>query len=79
MKRWKVDNPQEFVKDLEWLDRNFHAAVFKRVQSPPIIITSKTAFGYDLRESILPYQKTSRHETLEKEILAMSKYSPKKS
>jgi hypothetical protein len=35
-------------------------AVFKRVQSVPIIVLSKTAYGFDRRESILPrFQWTS--------------------
>jgi len=27
---------------------------FKRIQAPPIIVLSKRAFGFDLRESQLP-------------------------
>ena len=30
------------------------ASCFKRIQAPPIIVLSKRAFGFDLRESQLP-------------------------
>ena len=52
--RYGMDNIKDFVEDLKWVCQKMKSNVFKRVQSPPIIITSKTAFGYDLRESILP-------------------------
>lgn len=47
-----VDDPVVFIEDLQWLMKRINGAVYKRVQSPPIIITSKTAYGYDRRESI---------------------------
>ena len=74
MKRWKVDSPEEFVKDIEWLSSLIERNVFKRVQSPPIIITSKSAYGYDIRESILPDEKTIEFEELKKKILEMKMY-----
>ena len=77
MKRWKVDNPKNFVEDLEWFSQKMQNNVFKRVQAPPIIITSKTAFGYDLRESMLPYEKTEREEELRQEVLKMPCYKPR--
>lgn len=76
MKRWNVTNPAEFVKDLEWFEKTILRNVFKRVQAPPIIITSKSAYGYDIRESILPYEETKKHEELRKRILALKEYSP---
>lgn len=76
IKRWNIDNPEEFIKDLEWFDGLIHKNVFKRVQSPPIIITSKSSYGYDIRESILPYEPTLGHQRLKKQILAMKAYKP---
>ena len=76
VKRWNIDNPEEFIKDLEWFDGLVHKNVFKRVQSPPIIITSKSAYGYDIRESILPYEPTLEHQKLKKQILKMKSYKP---
>ena len=57
------------VEDLEWFDSLIQKNVFKRVQAPPIIITSKSAYGYDIRESILPYSTTEKYEELKKHIL----------
>jgi len=77
MKRWNLINPEEFIRDLEWFDKQMQGNVFKRIQAPPIIITSKSAFGYDIRESILPYHKTENHEKLKQEILKLKEYQPK--
>ena len=43
-----------FVDDLEWVAEQMRINYFKRVQAPPIIVLSKRAFGFDLRESQLP-------------------------
>jgi len=76
MERWNVTEPKEFVKDLEWFSGLFSGNVFKRVQAPPIIITSKTSFGYDLRESMLPYSFTEREGELREKVLSMAQYKP---
>ena len=75
IKRWNIDKPEEFVKDLEWFTSTIQRNVFKRVQSPPIIITSKSAYGYDIRESILPYCTGRIFEDLKQKVLAMPSYS----
>ena len=46
--------PRSFVDDLEWLDAQVRVNCFKRIQAPPIVVLSKRAFGFDLRESQLP-------------------------
>jgi NAD+ synthase (glutamine-hydrolysing) len=74
IERWHIDDPYEFVKDIEWFYRTIQKNVFKRIQSPPIIITSKTAFGYDLRESILPYNDLRIQDNLRNKILSMKSY-----
>ncbi len=74
IKRYEIDKPEIFVKDLEWFYSGIKKAVFKRVQSPPIIATSKSAYGYDIRESILPYENTIEHDELKKKILKMELY-----
>lgn len=53
LKRWGLQDPKTFVEDLEWFFGLLYRNIFKRIQAPPIIITSKTAFGYDLREALL--------------------------
>ncbi len=74
MKRWNITNPKEFIKDLEWFDAQLQKSVFKRIQSPPIIITSKSSFGYDIRESILPYNRTKESEKLKEAVLKLKEY-----
>lgn len=74
LKLHNLTDPEVFTRDLRWFITTMRKAVAKRVQSVPVIVTSKTAFGYDLRESILPSECdiTTRYAELEKEIL-MSK------
>lgn len=74
--RWGVDRPDAFVADLEWFWRSMQGAVFKRVQAPPIIVTSKSAFGFDIRESMLPPHRTQEARALEARVLALSGYTP---
>lgn len=61
---------RNFVKDLERCWRMFHSSYFKRVQSVPLIITSKRAFGTDLRESMLPAYFTEEFVRLKRKILS---------
>lgn len=75
LERWNITNPEEFIKDIEWFESLMQNSIFKRVQAPPIIITSKSAYGFDIRESMFPYETTLRHDELKKKILAMGKYS----
>ena len=75
--RWHIDDPKEFVSDLEWFFDTIQKNVFKRVQSPPIILTSKSSYGYDIRESILPVLKTKKFKALKEKILAMHTYRAK--
>lgn len=72
--RYGLDKPASFVHDLEWVVRKVQGNVFKRVQGPPIIVTSPTAFGYDRRESILPNLATRRYHQLKERVLRMEAY-----
>jgi NAD+ synthase (glutamine-hydrolysing) len=74
MVRWGMDEPQAFVRDLEWFVSTIQKNVFKRIQSPPIIITSRSSYGYDIRESMLPVYWSPRYQELKKEVLAMKEY-----
>ncbi len=58
-----------WIEDLEWVDRQLRVNFFKRIQAPPIIVLSKRAFGFDLRESQLPEYFPRRYATLKAEIL----------
>ena len=78
MKRWGIDDSQEFIRDLEWFYDTIQKNVFKRVQAPPIILTSKSSYGYDIRESILPILKTKTFYKLKEIILELDNYYIKK-
>ena len=47
------DSSEAVVADFEWLAASLRGSYFKRIQAPPIIVLSKRAFGFDLRESQL--------------------------
>ncbi len=72
LQRWELQVPQTFVEDLEWFDRLFATSVFKRIQAPPIVVLSQTAFGMDFREAQLPYRVSPRYRSLRQQVLAMA-------
>jgi NAD+ synthase (glutamine-hydrolysing) len=74
IRKYGIDDPLEFVSDLEWFQRQLQKNVFKRIQGPPIILLSKTAYGYDRRESILPMDESMLYERLKARILSMKVY-----
>ncbi len=68
LQRWNLDQPQTF---LTYIDRFFSdrdRAVFKRVQTGPIVLTSKGGYGYDIRESIMPYLEEMQYGGMPKEL-----------
>jgi len=66
---YDLGDPQGFITDLEWFLSAFSKAIFKRIQSPPIILLSKTAFGYDLRESQIPWVPTRAYLRMKEAVL----------
>lgn len=68
-KKYHLDESNVFIEDLEWVVKSMQRAVFKRIQSPPIIILSKGAYGYDIRESQLQVSMTSRYIKMREQIL----------
>lgn len=76
IERWGLNEPRAFIADLEWFKTSLDKAVFKRVQAPPIIVTSKSAYGYDIRESILPHRGTDAQRLLKEQILMLDAYRP---
>lgn len=75
MEIYQLRDAKVFLDDLEWFCRQTRANVFKRIQSPPNIVVSKTAYGYDLRESILPWFRfTNKEQKLYDEILKCGWY-----
>lgn len=55
MHRWGVELAEVFLQDARWFFSTIEKNIFKRVQAPGIVITSKSAYGYDIRESMMPY------------------------
>lgn len=56
IKFYELSNYEDFIADINWIVKQVQLSVFKRIQSPPIIMVSRGAFGSDLRENqgILP-------------------------
>ena len=59
---------QDWIEDLEWVDRQLRVSCFKRIQAPPIIVVSKRAFGFDLRESQGQEYRPRRYAALRAEV-----------
>lgn len=72
--RWGVQNPITFMEDLEWFYEGIRKSVFKRIQSPPIILTSPSAYGFDIRESQLPKWQSVNYKKLKKRVLVLKDY-----
>lgn len=71
-KKYGLDNPAVFIDDLEWVVKNIQRSIYKRIQSPPIIILSKSSYGYDIRESQLDIYYTDNYNTLKNKVLSTS-------
>jgi NAD+ synthase (glutamine-hydrolysing) len=67
--RYGLDDPADFVADLEWVAASLSRAVFKRIQAPPIVIMSRGSFGFDIRESQLPVAHTRAYLALRKNLI----------
>lgn len=75
LERWEIDHPPKFIDDLEDFSRRIQQNVFKRIQAPPTIVVSKSSYGYDIRESQLPFVLTEKYKELRKRILSLVKYN----
>lgn len=60
--------PDAFINDLEWAWKQYNIE-FKRVQLPPVFITSSRAFGFDRRDTIAEGYLTDRYYRLRNEYL----------
>lgn len=68
MLAYGLDRPKAFVEDIIWFMKAWQRAIFKRIQFPPIVTVSRGAFGFDYRESQLPYLEQSEVKELLDEI-----------
>ena len=59
---------EDWIRDLEWIDRQLRVNYFKRIQAPPIIVVSRRAFGFDLREYQAPEYRPRRYDALRSEV-----------
>ena len=59
-----------WITDLEWVQEQLRGSFFKRIQSPPLIVLSKRAFGFDLRETQYPDYRPRQYEQLKEQLLA---------
>lgn len=66
--KYELHKAEVFVDEIEFIFKQLKRSTFKRVQTPPIIITSKSSFGYDYRESILPYKISKEAKILMNKI-----------
>ena len=62
-----------FIADLELVWRRFKGSFFKRVQAPPIVVVSKRAFGFDLREAQIGARFTRGYWVLKEQVLAAAR------
>lgn len=62
---------QSWIDDIEWIERQVRINFFKRIQAPPIIVLSKRAFGFDLRESQRPEYVPRQLAHLKKQALSI--------
>lgn len=56
IRRYGLENRPAFLQDLDWITSSMSRSVFKRIQAPPIIVQSKAAYGWDVRESQLRWR-----------------------
>ena len=68
--------PQDWLDDLEWVEGQLRVSYFKRIQSPPLIVLSKRAFGFDLRETQVPRYQPRRWRELAERVRGLEGWPP---
>ena len=75
MGRWlryyHLDKPEAFIQDLEWVLRQMRIAIFKRIQMPPIVMVTNSAYGSNKCEIQGTFENTRRYQKLRQDILNM--------
>lgn len=61
--------PGDFISDLERVWRLYHLAIFKQIQSPPILAVSKRALGFDFRRAQTDSYLTKEYFLIKERIL----------
>ena len=65
-----------WLADLEWIERQLRISFFKRVQAPPLIVLSKRAFGFDLRETQWPGARPGIYDELATRVRRLTSWPP---
>ena len=68
--------PRDWLDDLEWVEGQLRISYFKRIQSPPLIVLSKRAFGFDLRETQVPPYRPRRWRELAERVRGLERWPP---
>ena len=69
LRLYHLEEPAAFIEDLEWVLSKFSAGVFKRLQTPPIVMVSRGSFGSDFRENQMKVERSQRYLDLKTQIL----------
>ncbi|MCA6072679.1 MAG: hypothetical protein LE178_03990, partial [Endomicrobium sp.] len=67
--KYGMGDAAKFIEHIEWFFNKLYANVFKRIQAPPVLVLSKSAFGGDYRESQYKYEFSDNCQKLKMEIL----------
>lgn len=70
IKMYGLEDPKEFIKDLDWVVKQFYGSIYKRIQMPPIAVMSQSAFGTGYTESQNSFYKSSEYTKLREKILS---------
>ena len=71
LRYYHLDKPEAFIQDLEWVLRQMRIAIFKRVQAPPIVMVTNSAYGTNRNEIQGTWDTTRRYQKLKEAILKM--------
>lgn len=67
--QYDLKNPRIFLDDFNWVLNQLNKAIFKRIQSQPMLVVSSISFGLDYHEIQAPRIKSERFVQLEMEIM----------
>lgn len=72
MRYYELDNPENFLNDLDWILSSINKSVFKRVQGVPMIVISNAVLGLHRLENQMPRIYSDKVLTLMDEIRRMA-------
>jgi NAD+ synthase (glutamine-hydrolysing) len=68
-------NTAQFISNLEWAWNSYNTE-YKRVQLPPVLLTSRRAFGFDRRDTIATSFISQDYLALKAKLLGSSDAAP---